>query len=448
VKHEVFWQKILTFHVSRFTFYVSLLEDEVQAVEQHVLDAIDVDGMLAYLGELIAVRSLVGQETSAQEHVAARMAQCGLAVDMWELDFVALSRHPAFCVEVDRPHGLGVVGNLGENVGGQSLILNGHVDVVPAGDEANWHYAPWQGTIADGRVYGRGSVDMKGGLCCAIFAAKAIHDAGVHLKGKLMIESVIGEEDGGVGTLAAVLRGYRADGAVIMEPTELAVAPAQAGALNFRITVPGQAAHGCVREEGVSAIEKFFPIYQALMTLESEVNQERDSLFARYQLPYPLCIGTVKGGTWASSVAESLIFEGRYGVPVGADIATERRRFEAALMQAAQADPWLREHPPHLEWWGGQFEPAHIPTDHPIVQTVSEAFGEISGQAAQVEGMTYGADMRLLVNVGGTPTVLFGPGDVRHAHRPDEFVPIEDLLTTVRTLALTALRFCGYEDGS
>ncbi len=79
---------------------------------------------------------------------------------------------------------------------------------------------------------------------------------------------------------------------------------------------------------------------------------------------------------------------------------------------------------------------------------MGEAFGEVSGQAAQIEGMTYGADMRLLVNVGGTPTVLFGPGDVRQAHRPDEFVPLEDLLTTVRTLALTALRFCGYEAGS
>ena len=90
---------------------------------------------------------------------------------------------------------------------------------VPAGELANWHYPPWQGSIDQGRVYGRGALDMKGGLCCAIFAAKAIRDAGVQLKGKLMIESVIGEEDGGVGTLAAVMRGYKADGAVVVEPT-------------------------------------------------------------------------------------------------------------------------------------------------------------------------------------------------------------------------------------
>jgi acetylornithine deacetylase len=288
---------------------------------------------------------------------------------------------------------------------------------------------------------------MKGGLCCAIYAAKAIHDAGVRLKGKLLIESVIGEEDGGVGTLAAVLRGYRADGAIIMEPTDLIVAPAQAGALNFRLTIPGLSAHGCVREEGVSAIEKFFPIYQALMGLEQRVNQRhQDPLYARYQQPYPLCIGTVQAGTWASSVAESLTCEGRYGVPVGADIAAARREFEAVVAAAAQADPWLRDHPPKLEWWGGQFEPAGIPVDDPLVQTVAAAFEQVNRQPAQIEGMTYGADMRLLVNVGQTPTVMFGPGDVRMAHRPDEFVPIDDLKAVTRTLVLTILRFCGIEN--
>jgi acetylornithine deacetylase len=414
-------------------------------IEQHVLNTIDFDALLQNLTDFIAIRSLDGEETPAQEFAADLMERLGLTTDVWELDFNQLSQHPAFSIEVEREHSLGVVGTLGEDRGGRNLILNGHVDVVPAGDEANWRYPPWQGTVADNRVYGRGSTDMKGGLCCAIFAAKAIHDAGVRLKGKLMIESVIGEEDGGVGTLAAVLRGYQADAAIIMEPTELIVAPAQAGALNFRLTIPGLSAHGCVREEGISAIEKFFPIYQALMALEQRVNQRyRDPLYARYRQPYPLCIGTVQAGTWASSVAESLTCEGRYGVPVGADITAARREFEAAVAEAAQADPWLRDHPPRLEWWGGQFEPAGIAVNEPIVETVAAAFEHISGRVAQIEGMTYGADMRLLVNVGRTPTVLFGPGDVRRAHRPDEFVPLDDLKTVTQTLALTALHFCGY----
>jgi acetylornithine deacetylase len=416
-------------------------------VERWVLEAIDLDGMLKYLDELVAIPSLSGQETPAQEHVAAQMEQCGLALDVWELDFAQLHRHPAFSIEVEREHSLGVVGVMGEDSGGRSLIFNGHVDVVPIGAEANWHYPPWQGTIANGNVYGRGALDMKGGLCCALFAAKALHDAGVRLKGKLIIESVIGEEDGGVGTLAAVMRGYQADGAIIMEPTELIVAPAQAGALNFRVTVPGYAAHGCMREEGVSAIEKFIPIYQALMGLEQERNRQiQDPRFAMYRLPYAICVGQVQGGNWASTVAESLKFEGRYGIAVGENTAEARRLLEGAVAQAAQSDPWLQDHPPLVEWWGGQFEPAGITVDHPVVQTVTSAYEDATGATARLAGMTYGADMRLLVNYGQTPTVLFGPGDVRKAHQPDEFVPIAELEIAIQTLALTALRFCGYDD--
>ncbi len=419
----------------------------MQEIEQHLLETIDIEGMLAYLGDLVAVRSLSGQERAAQEHVAAQMERCGLEVDRWELDFETLKQHPAFSAEFERQDGLGVVGSMGQDAGGRSLIFNGHVDVVPPGDESNWRYPPWQATIAEGRVYGRGALDMKGGLCCALFAAKALRDAGARLKGKLMVESVIGEEDGGVGTLAAVLRGYRADGAVVVEPTELIVAPAQAGALNFRLTIPGRSAHGCVREEGVSAIEKFIPLYQALMELERERNQElRDPLYARYRSPYALCIGTLSAGTWASSVAESLTCEGRYGVAVGEEIAAARRRLEETVSRAAQADPWLRDHPPLVEWWGGQFEPAAIAIDHPIAQTVSSALSDLTGRAPRLEGMTYGADMRLLVNEGNTPTVLFGPGDVRNAHRPDEYVPLEELVIATRALALTALRFCGYQE--
>lgn len=418
----------------------------MEEVERRVLDAIDMDGLLDYLCQLVAVRSLSGQETPAQESVAHKLASIGLEVDVWNLDFASLKRHPAYTVEVERAEGLGVVGMLGEGTG-PSLILNGHVDVVPAGDPANWRNAPWEGTIADGRVYGRGALDMKGGLTCALFAAKAIVDAGVRLKGRLLVESVIGEEDGGVGTLAAILRGYQADGAIVMEPTRLIIAPAQAGALNFRVTIKGLSAHGAIREEGVSAIEKFVPVYQALMELEAERNRPpHDPLFVTYELPYPICVGTMRAGDWASSVAEWLVLEGRYGVAVGEDLTEARRMLESAVGQAAAADPWLQVHPPQVEWWGAQFAPAAIPAEHPLVRSVSGAFAALTGAVPRIEGMTYGADMRLLVNEANTPAVLFGPGDIRLAHRPDESVPIDDLHVATQVLALTALRFCGYEE--
>ena len=417
-------------------------------LERRILEAIDFDGLLSTLADLIAIRSLDGEETPAQEYVAAFLDRMGLDADVWELDFDVLRNHPAFSAEVERPGALGVVGAMGEDGGGRSLILNGHVDVVPAGDEANWHTPPWQATLASGRVYGRGSCDMKGGLACALHAARAIRDAGVRLQGRLLIESVVGEEDGGAGTLAAVLRGYRADGAVVVEPTEMAIAPAQAGALSFQVTVPGLSAHGCVREEGVSAIEKFIPIHQALIALEQARNQAaQDPLYARYRLPYALCIGRIEAGNWASSVAERLVFRGRYGIAPGEDLEEARRQFEQAVAQAARADPWLVDHPPAVEWWGGQFSPARIPVGHPLVETVGSAFAETTGAPARLEGVTYGSDMRLLVNEGKTPAVLFGPGDVRRSHKPDESVPVDELVTVTRTLALTAVRFCGAQQG-
>lgn len=416
--------------------------------EQRVLAALDEPGLLAALAELVAVPSLDGtpEENTAQEVAAAIMRRCGLEVDQWEIDLPALYAHPACSWEVPRDRALGVVGRMGAD-SGPSLAFNGHVDVVPAGDLAGWRYPPFAATVADGNVYGRGALDMKGGLICAIFAAKAIADAGVRLRGRLLVQSVIGEEDGGLGTLAAILRGHTADAAVVAEPTELRVAPAQAGAHNFRLTVPGLSAHGCVREEGVSAIEKFAPLHRAILELERERNDRlRHPLFARYRTPNAICIGTLRAGTWASSEAESLVAEGRFGIGIGEEPLAARAELEAAVAAAAAADPWLRDHPPRLEWWGGRFDPAATPQDHPIAATVAASYADVAGAPATLEGMTYGADMRLLVNVGGIPTVLFGPGDVRNSHRPDEFVPVADLMLAARALALTALRFCGFED--
>lgn len=414
--------------------------------EARVLEAIDSGAIVSFLQDFLAIRSLDGQEDEAQEFVAAAMRRFGLEVDRWEFRAEDLRSHPRFSMEVERASGLGVVGGFGEFRGGRNLILNGHVDVVPPGDTSQWSVPPWEGTVRGGRVYGRGAADMKGGLACALFAAKALHDEGIRLRGRLLVESVIAEEDGGVGTLAACLRGYRADGGIILEPTRLRVAPAQAGALCFRITVPGLAAHASVREEGVSAIEKFAVLHEALADLERRRNRPRtDPLFAAYRTPFALNIGTVRAGDWPSTVPDRLSFEGRYGVAVGEDIRTAREQFEKAISAAARGDPWLRRHPPRVEWWGGQFEPASVSADDPIVSTTVDAARALSGRPPRVEGVPYGSDMRLLVLEGNTPTVLFGPGDVRRAHRPDEHVSIEELVMAARTVALAAMRFCGVE---
>ncbi len=416
----------------------------ITATEQRVLDQIDSDAMLKFLAELVGYQSFGAHEDDAQRHIAHAMSDSGLEVDVWDIDFATLQQHPGFSWEIERTSGLGVVGTLGSDRGGRSLIFNGHIDVVPEGDHANWSHHPWQGQIVDGRMYGRGALDMKGGLVAALWAVRAIHKSGIQLNGRLHLQSVIGEEDGGCGTLASIVRGYTADAAIIPEPTRMAIAPAQAGAHNVRITVYGLSAHGCYREEGVSAIEKYMVIHQALVALEARRNARmRHPLFANYHLPYPLSIGTVRAGNWPSSVAEELIAEGRYGIGIGEDSNAARREFEQAVAEAAASDPWLRDHPPLIEWWGGTFEPAETDVNHPIVGTLAGAHQVLGGEVA-IEGMTYGADMRLLVIHGGIPTVMYGPGDVRLAHKPDESVPVADLIHVARTLALTAMRFIGY----
>jgi acetylornithine deacetylase len=291
------------------------------------------------------------------------------------------------------------------------------------------------------------------------------------LRGRLSVTSVVGEEDGGTGTLATLLRGHTADGAIVTEPTRLHVVPAQAGSLMFRLIVRGLSAHGCMREQGVNAVELFVPLLAALRRLESERCGVRGSgevhpagvagadayhaavagdpyspLFARYRLPWPIEVGIVRAGEWASSVPDTLVAEGRYGVAVGEDVAAARRVFEEAIAHAAAAQPWLAVHPPEVEWWGGRFDPAVTDPADPIVAAVSSAAAAVTGSAPRVEGVTYGADMRLLVNVGAIPTVLFGPGDVRVAHMPDEHVAIDDLRVAAQALILTAVRFCGVRE--
>jgi acetylornithine deacetylase len=375
------------------------------------------------------------------------MEDTGFDVDVWELDLEELKGHPAFSAEIEREEGLGVVGRFGEEAEGRSLILNGHVDVVPPGDPEGWSFSPWDGGLQDGCVRGRGSSDMKGGLVAGLFAAKAIRDAGVRLKGRLLLQSVIGEEDGGVGTLAAVERGYRADGAIIMEPTDLAICPSQAGAMNFRIRVKGKAAHGSVRDEGVSALEKYHLVHDSLLALEARRNHYcSDPLFEGSSIPFPISVGRIRGGDWASSVPDWVEAEGRFGVLPTEDLESAELEFLASLAEASEKDPWLRDHPPEVEWWGGRFKPAVVCLDDPVVEELRTALQDLGRPSPPLKGVPYGSDMRHLVHEGETPTVLFGPGDIRKAHASDESVVMGQVELVAKTLALTALRYCGHFD--
>jgi acetylornithine deacetylase len=409
--------------------------------ERRVLDAIDVDGLVEYLCKLISIPSVGGQETAAQRNIAAKMKKLGLSVETWDVDFEVARKRPEYSMPIARSEGIGVLGTYGG--GGRSLMINGHIDVVSPGDESKWRHPPFRGTVDGGRVYGRGSTDMKGGIVAALYAIKAVIDSGAPLKGKVMLETVIGEEDGGIGALDAVLHGYRADAAIVPEPSELSAVPAHAGVMAFRVTVQGKAAHASLRTDGVSAIDKFLPLYEALKGLETERNARiKDPLYAGFDIASPLSIGKIVGGEWPGTVPENLYFEGRVGVHTDETCDLVKKQLESSVRRAADADPWLKTHQPRVDWNGYRFDPAKIPADHPIMETVKAAYRDVSGHAPKVEGKTYSSDMRLLVNLGSTPTMIFGPGELREAHTANESVSVESLEAAAKTYALAILRWC------
>jgi acetylornithine deacetylase len=413
--------------------------------EARVAGLIDPDHLAKDVRRLVAIESWNGNETPAQELMRELMAETGLRVDAWEIDLAAIRSHPHGSWEIERERALGVTGYLEGGRAGRSLVLNGHVDVVPPGELELWTRKPFGGARVDGRIYGRGALDMKGPLVAGLHALRAIRVADVALAGGVRLQSVIGEEDGGTGTLAAILRDGGGDGAVVLEPTELAVAPVQAGCLNFRVRVPGLAAHGAVREEGVSAIENAFGVYAAIQALEARRNLSPapDPLFARYRMPFPISVGTIRGGDWASSVPDHVAMEGRMGVRPDEDPGSARAELERAVAEGAKSDVFLRDHAPTVEWWGGRFLPARTCVDHELVRTLAEAAAAVTGRPTALEGVTYGADAGLLSTVAGLPTVLFGAGDIRRAHRPDEYVELDELVAMARAIAVLVLRYCG-----
>jgi acetylornithine deacetylase len=413
-------------------------------VEARVLHAVDEAELIATVQQVVRVPSITGDETAMQALMAGLLREVGCTVDHWPLDLEALRADPAYPgEEVQRTEGWGVAGRWGGDIGPR-LILNGHVDVVPPGLPENWTVDPWGGELRNGRIYGRGACDMKAGLVSGLCALRAVRRAGIMLRGSVIVQSVVGEEDGGLGTLGAIRRGHLGDAAVIMEPTSLALIPAQAGALGFALRVPGRSAHACVRLDGVSAIEKFIPLFGALQALEAERNRDvRHPLLGRERLPYPLSIGLLSAGNWSSSVPEALEAVGRYGVAMGESLAEARAALERAIAEAAGLDPWLTEQSPRVLWIGGQFAPGETPSDHPIVQVLTACVEAALGAPPPLQGATYGSDLRLLVNEAAIPTVLFGPGGGFTAHMPDEYIAVDQLVAATRSLALLIVRYCG-----
>jgi acetylornithine deacetylase len=250
------------------------------------------------LQDLVRVPSVTGEEGAVQEVVERAFRERGLAVDVWEATPEEVAPYLDHVGEQsayeNRPNIVGVRSGRG---GGRSILLNAHVDTVAGGDASAWSRDPFSGEIEGDLIYGRGSCDMKGGLVTYLAALDALAELGIELRADVSVAATVGEENGGLGALSTVLRGYRADAALITEPTSLALVPAQGGSLVFRLSVSGRSAHAAVRDEGVSALEKFLPLFEDLAKLEEERNAALSHpLYKHLGNKVPINIGVVRAG--------------------------------------------------------------------------------------------------------------------------------------------------------
>lgn len=398
-----------------------------------------------FLQQLIQEGSTRGNESKAQAIMIEKCRELGLILDIWEIGEEKLFNHPAFCSDrKDFSGNPNVVGVLKGTGGGRSIILNGHIDVVPEGDRNDWRDDPFSGFIDDEKIYGRGSTDMKGGSVSLLLAMEAIINSNIQLKGDVIFQSVIEEESGGAGTLAAVLRGYKADGAIIPEPTNMKIFPKQQGSMWFRITVKGKSAHGGTRYEGVSAIEKAMHIIAKLQELEKTRNQNiTDPLFKHIPIPIPINIGKLHSGQWPSSVPDLATIEGRIGVAPDEEMESAAKELEVNLTNLAKVDKWLSQNPPKIEWFGGRWLPGNLDVSHPLIETLSASFERVQGKQPQIEASPWGTDGGILATVGDTPVVVFGPGVTEVAHDANEYISIKEVFDAAEIIALTMVKWCG-----
>ena len=398
---------------------------------------VDRDRILGDLCDLIAIPSITGDEEVAADHAASLFEAGGLDVARIDTDPDALARDPAWPgSEMPRDNLPVVAGTLKGDRPGPRILLVGHIDVVPAGDLRTWTTPPFQPVVRDGLVYGRGSCDMKGGVVAALEAVRVLAASELDLAGEVVVVAVPSEEDGGGGALAAIRAGFTGDLAIIPEPTRLEVVVAHAGAITFTLDVPGKAAHASTRREGVSALDKVMVMLDALADDECSRNEaETNPLMQALGLPYPTIVGKVNGGDWASTVLDRVVIEGRYGVKLGQSPDEAANELGRALFTAWDQDEFLSSFLLRLDITGGRFGSGEIASDHVLPLGLADAARRVTGRRPSSIGVPYGADMRLFVNEGQTPCVMYGPGDVRRAHAADEYVPLEEVVTCARVLA-------------
>jgi len=435
------------------------------------------DRSIEALASLVRVPSLTGEEGDAQTHVAGLLNDLGAETESLEPDVAALfesfpmvAQYPTHwqhdlilpyadlpthealrksgLEEVlnyhDRPN---VVGTFRGTGGGRSLILNGHIDTVTIEPTHEWTRDPFGAEIDNGLMYGRGTSDMKGGLMAAMLAMTYLKEAGATLRGDVILQSVVNEEHAGNGTLDLVRRGYSADAAIVLEPTNNAICVSHPGGLYWQVTVPGIVRSPGARwagehMEGVSAIEKLPAVIEALLHVERVYNDTKtDDPMEEGRVPFALTIGKVSGGHYETATAsEAVLRGGAYFSPVAGEVHEVMGKFRDSVASANAGDDFLCTHPARLEFLHHDDSTRQSP-QIPLAVQMGQVLTErgISGEA---KAGPFACDMRHLVNQGNIPTIIFGPGSIAQAHKPDENITLQEYVDCIEHLIAFIWTWC------
>ena len=448
-------------------------------IEQQLLQYVDEhrDNFIKFLGDLVKINSVTGYEKKAQEFVRDKIAGLGFETELKEADvkkmfdmFPEVAQVPSIGEEgldmplmtedkftyeqlmaspfdrlksyKDRPN---LIGRLKGKGGGKSLILNGHIDTVPIGDESKWHVDPFGAEIKDGKLYGRGAVDMKGGVAAMVSAVETLTALKVPLSGDLMLQTVVNEEHAGGGALGIVADGYTADAAIVTEPAGPGgnvILDGNGGGVYWEVRIKGHETHAGSRWQnnkpfGISAIEKGALVVDSLISLEKGLNKDKTMM--------SLCIGTIKGGTYATATAAECVINGVAYFSPGLGTGKEGiMRVKKMLKDAALNidDEWLKANPPVIKFQ--HYDDAYmLPSDKQEIKTLTEdAIRDVLGKEPIITQLGGGCEARHFGNQGGIPAIIYGPGDIKMAHSTDEYISLDDYIKGIKVLAVTIYRWC------
>ena len=392
------------------------------------------------LCRLIAFRSTTGAERDVQAHLHGFLSSAGFPPELapvgediaGDADYTEVPDHESY---KGRPN---ILVTLPGSGGGRSAILNSHTDVVPGPDEL------FEARFEHGVVFGRGACDAKGQVVTILLALSALKGLGIRLKGDLQAQFVIEEESGGNGSLSTIIQGHRADAAVVLEPTGLGVCPANRGAVWFKLGVTGKSVHMGRYREGVNALDEMLGLLSILKEYESFLREasKGQPRFPDDPSPVVVNIGRIWGGDWPSTVPGECVVEGGIAFLPNRKILTIREEIRDRI--ESKATPWAQEHS-SFEFAGLHNEAFETPNEHPAVQCFHQAARSVLGRQ-ELKGWVASCDGRLFYHRGRMPTIVFGPGNLGHAHSLDEQIRTDDILSAAEVLVKFLVDWCGVKE--